>query len=188
MLFESFLHKVPSDVLVVLDEAYFEYVENEDYFTGLDFLNDYQNLIVLRTFSKIHGLAGIRMGYGIASEEIISNLNRVRSPFNTSVMAQAAAKAALEDHDHIEKSKEHNRLQKKILEDGFNDLKIPFIPSVSNFILLLIQDADQIYKELLLHGIIVRSMKSLHCNDGLRITVGKEEDNLALLKSLKLVL
>jgi histidinol-phosphate aminotransferase len=183
--FKSFMQKVPSNVLVVLDEAYFEYVEREDYFTGLDFLNDFQNLIVLRTFSKIHGLAGIRLGYGIAGEEIILNLNRVRSPFNTSAVAQVAAKAALDDLDHIQKSREHNRVQRKILEDGFTDLKIPFVPSVSNFMLLPIPDADQIYKELLLHGIIVRSMKSLHCSDGLRITVGKTEENQTLLKTLK---
>jgi histidinol-phosphate aminotransferase len=183
--FEAFLSKIPSEVLIVLDEAYFEYVEDEKYFTGLDFLNEYQNLIVLRTFSKIHGLAGIRMGFGIACEEVISNVNRIRSPFNTNLVAQAGAKAALEDINHIQKSKEHNQNQRKILEDAFRSMNIPFVPSNANFVLLLMQDAEQIYKELLLHGIIVRSMKSLRCNDGLRVTIGKAEENQAFLKALK---
>jgi histidinol-phosphate aminotransferase len=103
-------------------------------------------------------------------------------------VAQAGGKAALEDIDHIQKSKEHNRTQKKILEDAFPTMKISFVPSHANFILLLMQDAEQIYKELLLHGIIARSMKSLHCSDGLRVTVGKAEENEAFLKALNAVL
>ncbi|HSE42179.1 MAG TPA: histidinol-phosphate transaminase [Acidobacteriota bacterium] len=183
--FQSFMQKVPPNILVILDEAYFEYVDSKDYFTGLEFLNSYQNLIILRTFSKIYGLAGIRLGFAIACEEIISNLQKVRSPFNTSVIAQAAARAALTDEEHVQKSKKHNDVQRKFLEENFANLKLPFVPSTTNFILLPMQDADQIYKELLLHGIIVRSMRSLHCADGLRVTVGKTEENQAFIKAIK---
>ena len=185
---ESFLKQVPSGILVVLDEAYFDYVEDPEYASGLEFLDRYKNLIVLRTFSKIHGLAGIRIGYGIMCDEIIVNLNRIRAPFNTNSVAQAAALAALTDTDHIRLSRETNHLQREWLQDKLGALNVPFVPSVTNFVLLPLRDSERIFKELLIRGIIVRSMRSLSCDDGLRVTIGKPEENQAFLDSLQSIL
>jgi histidinol-phosphate aminotransferase len=185
---ESFLKQVPSRVLVVLDEAYFDYVEDRDYASGLEFVKQYENLIVLRTFSKIHGLAGIRIGYAIACEEIITNLNRIRPPFNTSSVAQKAAIAALTDVNHIHFSRQTNREQRDLLQNKLRELNIPFVPSVTNFVLIPHADADRIFKELLVRGIIVRSMRSLSCDDGLRVTIGKPEENQAFLEAFQSIL
>ncbi|MCI0612235.1 histidinol-phosphate transaminase [bacterium] len=185
---ESFLKQVPSGVLVVLDEAYFDYVEDPNYASGLEFLDRFENIIVLRTFSKIHGLAGIRIGYAIATEEIIKNLNRIRPPFNTSSVAQAAAIAALSDVNYINFSKQTNREQRELLQNKLRELNISFVPSTTNFVLIPLSDAERIFKELLIRGIIVRSMRSLSCDDGLRVTIGKPEENRAFLEAFQAVL
>ncbi len=185
---ESFLKQVPPRVLVVLDEAYFDYVEDPDYASGLEFLGQFENIIVLRTFSKIHGLAGIRIGYAIATEEIIKNLNRIRPPFNTSSVAQAAAIAALSDGNFINFSRQTNRVQRELLQNKLRELNIPFVPSATNFVLIPLPDAERIFKELLVRGIIVRSMRSLNCDDGLRVTIGKPEENQAFLEAFKIIL
>ena len=185
---ESFLKQVPSGILVVLDEAYFDYVEDPDYASGLEFLDRFENIIVLRTFSKIHGLAGIRIGYAIATEEIITNLNRIRPPFNTSSVAQAAAIAALSDVNYINFSRQTNREQRELLQNKLRALNISFVPSTTNFVLVPLADAERIFKELLVRGIIVRSMRSLSCDDGLRVTIGKPEENQAFLEALQAIL
>lgn len=181
---EDFLSIVPSGILVVLDEAYFDYVEEDDYPDGILFSKRFENLIVLRTFSKVYGLAGIRMGYGIAHPEIIENLNRVRSPFNTSLLAQAAALAALQDHEHVNNSRKTNREERRFLEEGLSRLGVPYVPSVANFILIPIEHATKIYEILLQEGIIVRPMNSFHQQEGLRVTIGKHEENVAFLTAL----
>ena len=185
---ESFLGNLPSRVLVVLDEAYFEYVERDDFPNGLEYLGQYSNLIVLRTFSKVYGLAGIRIGYAIASEDVIAQLNRIRSPFNTSVVAQAAGLAALEDVEHVERSRKANREEKRFLEERLAAMKIRVLPSVSNFLLLLIPNASVIYERLLGLGIIARHMGSFNLPDGLRVTIGRHEENEAFLQALERVL
>jgi histidinol-phosphate aminotransferase len=185
---ESFLKRVPSGVLIVLDEAYFDYVDEPEYVSGLEFLDRFENIIVLRTFSKIHGLAGIRIGYAIASEEIIKNLNRIRPPFNTSSVAQAAAIAALSDTNYINYSRKTNREQRELLQNKLLELSIPFVPSLTNFVLIPLPDAERIFKELLVRGIIVRSMRSLSCDDGLRVTIGKPEENQAFLEAFQSVI
>ena len=185
---ESFLGNLPSRVLVVLDEAYFEYVERDDFPNGLEYLGQYSNLIVLRTFSKVYGLAGIRIGYAIASEDVIAQLNRIRSPFNTSVVAQAAGLAALEDVEHVERSRKANREEKRFLEERLAAMKIRVLPSVSNFLLLLIPNAAVIYERLLGLGIIARHMGSFNLPDGLRVTIGRHEENEAFLQALERVL
>lgn len=185
---QTFLKQVPSGVLVVLDEAYFDYVDDPNYVSGLEFLDGFDNIIVLRTFSKIHGLAGIRIGYAIASEEIIKNLNRIRPPFNTSSVAQSAAIAALSDVNYINFSKDTNRQQRELLQNKLRELTIPFVPSTTNFVLIPLADAERIFKELLVRGIIVRSMRSLSCDDGLRVTIGKPEENQAFLEAFQAVL
>ena len=185
---ESFLGNLPSRVLVVLDEAYFEYIERDDFPNGLEYLGQYSNLIVLRTFSKVYGLAGVRIGYAIASEDVIAQLNRIRSPFNTSVVAQAAGLAALEDVEHVERSRKANREEKRFLEERLAAMKIRVLPSVSNFLLLLIPNAAVIYERLLGLGIIARHMGSFNLPDGLRVTIGRHEENEAFLQALERVL
>jgi histidinol-phosphate aminotransferase len=181
---DEFLQALPKQVLVVLDEAYFDYVEDEEYPDGILFTRKYSNLIVLRTFSKVYGLAGIRMGYGIADPEIIENLNRVRSPFNTNVLAQSAALAALQDHEHVNKSRETNREERNFVEKELSKLGVPFVHSVANFILIPTEDATKIYEALLRDGIIVRPMNSFHMQEGLRVTIGKHDENVAFLSAL----
>lgn len=181
---ENFLSIVPSGVLIVLDEAYFDYVEESDYPDGILFSKKFPNLIVLRTFSKVYGLAGIRIGYGIACAEIIENLNRVRSPFNTNLLAQSGALAALQDHEHVKNSRNSNREERRFLEEGLSRLGVPFVPSVANFILLPIEHATKIYEALLQQGIIVRPMNSFHLQEGLRVTIGRHEENVAFLDAL----
>lgn len=183
--FEAFLREVPPDVLVVHDEAYREYVERDDYPNGLDYLPNYPNLVVLRTFSKIYGLAGIRIGYGVSCEEVILNLNRLRSPFNTSSIAQAAAIAALDDEQHVTRSREHNRIERRFLETELKARNIPYVPSVTNFVLLNVPGCMQIYQAMLQHGVIVRPMKSFNNQEGIRVTIGTHEENVAFLRALE---
>jgi histidinol-phosphate aminotransferase len=182
---DRFLAEVPAHVLVVLDEAYFEYIERNDFPNGLDYLSRFPNLIVLRTFSKIYGLAGIRIGYALASDEIIALLNRIRSPFNTSLVAQAAGIAALEDVDHVRRTLEHNRKERSFLEERLAAMRIRVLPSVTNFLLLLIPDAATVYEKLLRSGIITRPMGPFNLPEGLRVTVGRHEENVAFLKALE---
>jgi histidinol-phosphate aminotransferase len=180
-----FIKSLRSDVFVVLDEAYIDFVTDSDFADGIQYLKKFPNVIVLRTFSKIHGLAGIRIGYGIAAEEIVENLNRLRAPFNTNVLAQAAALAALQDQDHIEKSRLHVLTERKLLETKLTEMKLAFVPSVTNFIYLPLPNATGLYEKLLQEGIIVRPMKSFNHQEGLRVTIGTHEENVAFLQALQ---
>lgn len=184
----SFIRRVPPEVLIVLDEAYIDFVVDPEFPDGIQYLNKFPNVIVLRTFSKIYGLAGIRMGYGIAAEEIVENLNRLRSPFNTNVLAQAAAMAALEDQEHVEKSRNLIQEERAFLEKALNEMNIPFIPSVTNFIYLPLQDAVALYEKLLHEGVIVRPMQSFNLQEGLRVTIGTHDENVAFLQAMHKVL
>jgi histidinol-phosphate aminotransferase len=130
----SLLKKVPSSVLVVLDCAYFEYVTQEDYVKPIDLLSEFDNLLITKTFSKIHGLASIRVGYGIANPVLIEVLNRIRQPFNVNTLAQAMAAVAINDHEHINQSIELNSQQYDFLYDQLSKLGFECIPSVGNFI------------------------------------------------------
>lgn len=183
-----FLQTLPPEVLVVLDEAYIDFVNDPDFPDGIQYLHTYPNVIVLRTFSKIHGLAGIRLGYGIAAQEIIENLNRLRAPFNTNMLAQAAALAALEDHDHVEKSRKLIVEERAFLEKALADMKVPFVHSVANFIYLPLHNATEIYEKLLQEGVIVRPMKSFNHQEGLRVTIGIHDENTTFLTALKKIL
>jgi histidinol-phosphate aminotransferase len=176
---ESFLKTVPPDVLIVLDEAYFEFVERSDYPNGVKYLSEYSNLLVLRTFSKIYGLAGLRIGYGIGHPELIANLNRIRAPFNTSNVAQAAALAALNDEDHVRVSRESTIEERNFLEQELSEAKIPYVSSVANFVFLPAKDAAGLQQRLLDKGVFVRAVKN-----GLRVTVGRREENLEFLGAL----
>ena len=133
---DRFLAAIPSRVLVVLDEAYFEYVQRPDYSHSVDCVRAGKNLLVLRTFSKVHGLAGIRLGYGMGHPELIECLQRIRSPFNASSLAQVAGMAALDDHEHVAKSVESNRREMKFLTGELTLAGVHYTPSVGNFLLI----------------------------------------------------
>ncbi len=181
----QFLDRVPRRVIVVLDEAYFEYVIEASYPNGIELLHAYENLVVTRTFSKAYGLAGLRVGYGVASAAISDILNRVRQPFNVSGVAQSAALAALEDNEHIVRSRDENTTGKRYLCESFENLGIGYIPSVANFVTIeLGSDASRIYEELLRRGIIVRPIANYAMLEHLRVTIGRGRDNEALTRAL----
>jgi histidinol-phosphate aminotransferase len=182
----NFLKKLPDNVILVLDEAYFEYVTDPDYPNGLTFLNEYKNLIVTRTFSKAYGLAGLRVGYGISCNSIADILNRVRQPFNVNSIALAAAEAALDDVEFIKKSRSMNKLGMQQLIQAFDEMGLKYIPSVANFIAVNVgRDANSVYKKLLHKGVIVRPVENYDMPGFLRITIGTKEENEKFISSLK---
>ncbi|TFE03215.1 histidinol-phosphate transaminase [Jeotgalibacillus sp. R-1-5s-1] len=182
---KAFLDKIPEKVLVVLDEAYHEYVTDEDYYNGIQLAAEYPNLIVTRTFSKAYGLAGFRVGYGISSPSVIQALEPVREPFNTSTLAQFAAAKALSDQDFIEKCKLENTKGLRQFEDFCQAFGLSYYPSQGNFILIdFKRDADELFNILLQNGLIVRSGNALGFPTSLRITVGSEEQNSKIISVL----
>lgn len=185
----SFLDRVPTEVIVVLDEAYREYVLAPDYPDSLSLLKAGRRLVVLRTFSKIHGLAGIRIGYGLTTPDVRAATEKVRSPFNTSSIAQAAALAALDDEDHVRRSREHNARELAFLQERLGRLGIDYTPSVANFVLVdLRRSAEEVFADLLRHGIIVRPMGAYGLPTCLRVSVGTRPENEAFLEALAGVL
>lgn len=186
---EAFLAAVPEQVIVVLDEAYTEYVEEADYPNGLDYLARFPNLIVTRTFSKAYGLAGLRVGYSLSSASVCDLLNRVRAPFNVTSPALAAAVAVLDDADYLARSRAVNSAGLKQLASGFDQLGLNWIPSVANFIAVEMPvDAVAVYQGLLREGVIVRPVGVYDMPDFLRVSVGLEAENARLLEALPKVL
>ncbi|MCW8935381.1 MAG: histidinol-phosphate transaminase [Gammaproteobacteria bacterium] len=184
-----FLSRVDDDVLVVLDEAYFEYMPEDLKPDTQKLLQQYKNLLITRTFSKIYGLAGLRIGYSISHPDIADILNRVRQPFNTNMPAQAAALAAINDQDHVSKSASLNAAGLQQYANAFSDLGLSYIPSIANFIAVNVKkDAMPVYDSLLREGVIVRPVASYNMPEFLRITVGNEQQNSRVLKSLQKVL
>ncbi|MFC1809696.1 histidinol-phosphate transaminase [Candidatus Omnitrophota bacterium] len=173
---ERFLSKVPKDVVVCLDEAYFEFVARDDYPNGIDYM-DNGNVVILRTFSKLYGLAGLRIGYAISSKEIIDYFNRIRQPFNVNALAQCAARAALDDVEHIDKTIAMVQDGKKFLYAALDKMNIAYIPSETNFVLLEVPDSEEMFQEFLKQGIIVRGMKSYGLDKYIRVTIGAMEEN-----------
>jgi len=182
------LKSVPENVLVVMDEAYFEYVEEGDYPDSLQFISRYPNLIVLRTFSKIFGLSGLRVGYGIACKEIVEIINRIRQPFNVNSIGQVAAVAAIQDEQHIRKSIELNRDGKEFLYQRFSRLGLEVIPSAGNFLLIRVGKGREIFKKLLQKGVIVRPLDPYGLPKYIRATVSTMGENRKFLRSLEQVL
>ncbi|MBI4467061.1 MAG: histidinol-phosphate transaminase [Acidobacteria bacterium] len=183
--FDRFLARIPESVLVILDEAYCDYVERPDYSRSLDLVRSGRYLMVLRTFSKAHGLAGLRVGYGIAHPEIISALNKIRSPFNVSSLAMVAAQAALDDTEHIRRSVESNRRGLAFFARELPRLGLRTIPSAANFVYCETgRAAKEDFKALLQMGVIVRPMGFMGLPAGLRITVGTEEENQRVIEAL----
>jgi histidinol-phosphate aminotransferase len=185
---DSFLARVPETVLVVVDEAYFEYVERPDYSRSIAVAQRRRNVVVLRTFSKVYGLAGLRIGYGIGPADLLNEMNKLRGPFNTSGVAQAAALAALEDAEHVRRSVESNRAGLAQLTTGLKALGIQFVPSFANFLLVEFgRDAEPISEELLSSGVIVRPMRWMGLPTAIRVSVGTPEENKKFLDSLATV-
>lgn len=181
----DFISALPSSVLVVLDEAYIEYSPESD---NRALLDDFDNVVIVRTFSKAYGLAGLRVGYALSSEAVATVLNRVRQPFNVNRLALAAAKTALLDKDFIKRAYQNNKEQMRWLEKQFDALGLAFIRSSSNFIMVEITDALAVYHALLEQGVIVRPLVSYGLAGWLRITVGLPEDNLRLIDTLSYIL
>jgi len=181
----SFLDKVSKDVIVLLDQAYFDYASYENNDVDFEFVNEFPNLIISRSFSKAYGLAGFRVGYSVSSREIADYLNRVRQPFNANSLALVAAEAALLDKDHMMRSLKMNSEQKMFLYKGLEDLGYQYIPSAGNFICFdCKQDAEKKYNELLQEGVIVRSMGVYKMPNHLRVTIGLPEENSVFLEKL----
>ncbi|MDQ0228761.1 histidinol-phosphate transaminase [Metabacillus malikii] len=182
----DFLKNVPEHVLVVLDEAYYEYVVAEDYPETTPLLKDYTNIIILRTFSKAYGLASLRVGYGIANADLIRKIEPARGPFNTSRIGQAAAIAAIDDQEFVKACSEKNQRGLKQFYQFCKELNLDYYKSEGNFILIdFKRDSDEVFHALLKKGYIVRSGNALGFPTHLRITVGSEQENSEIIEVLK---
>jgi len=186
---EEFMNRVGDDVIVVWDEAYYEFVDKERFPDTLRYVREGRNVVVLRTFSKIYGLAGLRLGYGFAPKNIVEVLRRVRLPFNVNRIAQIAAIAALDDEEHLRLSRELVLKGKLYLMKELRRLNIPYAHSETNFIFVEFPfDAGYIYESLLKRGIITRPLAGYNFPRALRITVGTEEQNRKLIRALEEIL
>ena len=182
---KEFMRALPGDVVVVLDEAYNEYLPAKVSADSKDWLGEFPNLVITRTFSKIYGLAGLRVGYALASAEIADLMNRVRQPFNCNNLALAAATAALDDREFVARSQELNRAGMEQLVAGFRQLGFAFIPSYGNFVAFRAGDAATVNDKLLRQGVIVRPIAGYGMPEWLRVTIGTEAENRRFLQALE---
>ncbi len=185
----KFLRAVPERVVVVLDEAYTEYVDSEDFPDGLELLAEFPNLIVTRTFSKAYGLAALRVGYAASNPQIADLLNRVRAPFNVNSLALTAAVAALHDENYLRRSRSMNAQGMQQIIDGIKKHNLNYIPSAGNFIAIeMPSDAAAIYQKLLQEGVIVRPLAPYQMPKHLRVSIGLPQENAKFLSALTKVL
>src|ERR1700693_1729498 len=177
--FDEFYRHVPQRVLILLDEAYFDYArDNPRYPDSMHYR--YDNVITLRTFSKVYGLAGVRIGYGVAHEELIAHLLKVKLPFEPSTLAQAAGIGALADKAFLHRSLELNARGLQLLTDSFREMGLTVVPSEANFVMVVLADAAQsarVAEDLLTHGVIVRPLAAFGLPQAIRISTGTDEDN-----------
>lgn len=183
---DRFMARVPEHVVVVFDEAYHEFLDDAP--DVLRYVREGRNVCVLRTCSKIHGLAALRIGYGLCSESIAGILQKARQPFNTNAIAQAGALAALEDDEHVLRTREINREGLSFYEAAFHARGLEFVPSVANFILVKVGQGDRVFREMLAQGVIIRAMSSYKLPDWVRISVGTPAQNARCLEVLDRVL
>ena len=179
---DRFMSRVPEHVVVCFDEAYFEFLDEAP--DTLKYVREGRNVCVLRTCSKIHGLAALRIGYGLASEAVAGLLQKARQPFNTNAVAQAGALAALDDAEHVARTREVNAEGLRFYESAFRARGLEFVPSVANFLLVRVGDGDAVFREMLARGVIVRAMRSYKLPDWIRITMGTAAQNERCLEVL----
>jgi len=185
----AFLDSLPEHVVTVIDEAYAEYVEQADYPDCTQWINDYDRLLVTRTFSKIFGLAGLRIGYGISSPELADFLNRVRQPFNANSLALLAAEAALDDVAHVETSRKANQQGMALIEEACRQRGLDYIPSAGNFIAIDFgRPAMGLFQSMMQLGVIVRPVENYGMPNHLRVTIGSAEENVRFIEVLDEVL
>lgn len=182
------VEQVPPEVLLVVDEAYIEYLDEPPELLPLVRGGRMPNLLLVRTFSKIYGLAGLRVGYGIGHPELIAALERVREPFNVNAAAQIAALAALDDSDHVQRTRENNRAGLQFFHRAFTELGLEFVPSAANFVLVRVGDGQRVFLELQQQGVIVRPMAGYQLPEWVRISVGTPEENQRCVTALRQVL
>lgn len=186
---ETFLQAVPERVIVLLDEAYFEFVQEADYPSGIDYLAQYPNLVVTRTFSKAYGLASLRVGFGVSHADIADLMNRVRPPFNVDTFAQAAAVATLNDAEYVAKSIQTNNDGYAYLTSEFEKLGLAYIPSVANFISFEVAvESQALFTGLLAKGVIIRPVASYQMPQHLRVSIGTQQENERFIQALSEVL
>jgi len=180
---DSFMSRVSENIVVVFDEAYFEFLDDPP--DTLQYVREGRNVVVLRTFSKIHGLAGLRIGYGIATADLIKILHKTRQPFNVNSIAQAGALAALEDDAHIRETKRVIDEGRAYLQEQFSEMQVSFVPAVANFVMVNVGDGCAVFEKLLRRKIIVRPLKGYGLPEWVRITVGTMEENRKLIGALR---
>ena len=183
-----FVNDVPDDVLLVMDEAYIEFLNDPPDLVSLIRLGARKNLILMRTFSKIYGLAGLRIGYGVGNSDFIAALEKIRQPFNINLLAQTAALAALDDNEHVRKTRANNFAGLEFFERAFRDLKLEFVPSHANFILVRVGAGQRVFEAMQKQGVIVRPMGGYQLPEWIRISVGTPKENERCLEVLKTTL
>jgi histidinol-phosphate aminotransferase len=183
---DQFMSHVPERVVVVFDEAYFEFLDDPP--DTLRFVREGRNIVVLRTFSKVHGLAGLRIGYAVGPADLIEVLHKTRQPFNVNSIAQVGALAALQDDDHLRETKRVVDEGRAYLHKQFSKMKIPFVPGTANFVMVNVGDGHAVFEKLLRQGIIVRPLKGYNLPEWVRISVGTMEENKKLIAALKEVI
>jgi histidinol-phosphate aminotransferase len=188
--FDVFMKKVPGDVLVVLDEAYTEYAERRDLPKAMEIFKEYNNLLTLKTFSKVYGLAGLRIGYGIGHPTLVAEMNKLRTPFNVTSVGQAAALAALDDLEHVRRSVEMNHAERTRLLEELRKSGLRPVASETNFLFVPVagMDAKAMCDELLHEGVIVRQLAWMGFPNAIRISVGNPEENSKLLAAMAKVM
>ncbi|HEY3601190.1 MAG TPA: histidinol-phosphate transaminase, partial [Chthoniobacterales bacterium] len=183
---DRFMERLPDDVIVVFDEAYYEYLDTPP--DTLKFVRQGRNVVVLRTFSKIHGLASARLGYGMARPELIRVLQKTRAPFNVNGLVQAGALAALADVEHQKKTKEVTDEGRAYLQAEFEKMGLPFVPSAANFVLVNVGEGKALFEAMLREGVIVRALTGYPLLEWVRISVGTMEQNRRCIAALRKVL
>lgn len=183
---DRILAEIPENVLFVLDEAYVDYSEALDFPDSRKLLRKYPNLMILRTFSKIYGLAALRVGYGIAREEVINEILVTKQPFNVNTPAQIGASAALDDREFYEKSREMNRTGKYFLYRELDRLEMKYYPTQANFICIYVgMDSKKLFEEMMSKGVTIRPLSSFGLDQWIRVTIGTEEDNRLFIRILE---
>jgi len=180
---DRFMAKVPEHVVVVFDEAYYEFLDDAP--DTLKYVRDGRRVIVLHTFSKIQGLAALRIGYGMSSPELAEVMNKAREPFNTNAVAQAAALAALADQDHQDRTKEITDQGREYLQNTFREMGLEYVPSYANFVLVKVGDGDRAFREMQEQGVIIRAMRGYKLPDWIRVSVGQKHENERFVEVLK---